>query len=265
MTHLLHRELTGQIIRVYYNVYNGLSRTYPEFIYENAMMDDLTESGVKCTRQDEYKIFYKEWIVGRQRLDIFVANEVVVELKALPHLTRLNQAQTISYLKTTGKQVGLLCNFGSVEPEFKRLYFTLGQPYSHQPAKDKSWADLQFPEISGQIISGLFEIHNNLGPGFVHRIYANACYKEMQSRGLEVKPIREITVYYRGKSVGRVRQKHLLIEGVIMLFPVAVGDIEQIEPENLRRWMSSQGVPLGILANFQSERLELKFMKELKN
>lgn len=41
VTELLHRELTNKIIRVYYDVYNGLSRTYPEFIYENAMMRDL--------------------------------------------------------------------------------------------------------------------------------------------------------------------------------------------------------------------------------
>ena len=48
----------------------------------------------------------------------------------------------------------------------------------------------------------------------------------------------------------------------IMLFPVTVRDKRQIEPENLRRWMASQGVPLGIMANFHAGRLELMFMKE---
>lgn len=47
-----------------------------------------------------------------------------------------------------------------------------------------------------------------------------------------------------------------------MIFPLAVREISQIEPENLRRWMESQDVPLGILANFHSERLDLQFMKE---
>jgi len=58
MTELLYRDLTDKIIRVYYDVYNGLSRTYPEFIYENAMMHDLTRDGVRCTRQEEYQIHY---------------------------------------------------------------------------------------------------------------------------------------------------------------------------------------------------------------
>ena len=53
MTELLHRELTDKIIRVYYDVYNGLSRTYPEFIYENAMMQDLARRGIECSRQDD--------------------------------------------------------------------------------------------------------------------------------------------------------------------------------------------------------------------
>ena len=49
MTELLHAELTKEIIGVYYDVYNGLSRTYPEYIYEAAMMLGLEkEKGIPC-------------------------------------------------------------------------------------------------------------------------------------------------------------------------------------------------------------------------
>ena len=176
MKELLHRELTEKIIRAYYNVYNGLSRTYPEFIYENAMIQELGRSRINCIRQEEYSILYKEWLAGKQRLDIFVAEQVVVEIKSKPNLSRLDQAQTMSYLKTTGQQVGLLFNFGSVEPEFNRLFFTERpiQPLSSSP--EQGWPDLLFPELSYQILGGLFEVHNELGPGFIHRIYARACY-----------------------------------------------------------------------------------------
>ena len=262
MTELLHRELTNKIIRVYYDVYNGLSRTYPEFIYENAMMRDLARSGIECSRQDEYQVFYKDWLVGAQRLDIFVAKEVVVELKATSSLTRLNQAQTFSYLKVTGKQVGLLFNFGSPQPEFKRL-FRAPEPVRTAPVPpEKEWPDLMFPDLSYRVIGGLYQVHNELGPGFIHRIYANACYREMQDRGLEVKPLRHMTVMYRGEAVVDVHLRHLHIENRMMVFPVAVTDTNQVEPENLRRWMASQDVPLGILANFHAERLDLVFMKE---
>ena len=179
---LLHADLTRQIIGVYYSVYNGLSRTYPEYIYENAMMAELERLGIHCVRQDDYAIIYKDYLVGRQILDIFVAEEVVVELKARPSLTRLNAAQTTSYLKTTGKQVGLLFNFGGSQPEFKRVFLSEERrtPANTAESASRTWPDLLYPELSYQVIGALFEVHNVLGPGFVRRIYANACLRELQ-------------------------------------------------------------------------------------
>jgi GxxExxY protein len=72
MTKLIHAELTEATIGVYYDVYNDLSQTYPEFVYENSMMVGLEqEKGIPCVRQDEYEIWYKDRLVGKQRLDIF--------------------------------------------------------------------------------------------------------------------------------------------------------------------------------------------------
>ena len=262
-TRLLHADLTGKIIGVYYDVYNGLSRTYPEYIYEKAMMRDLIRLGIPCVQQDDYAIHYKEWIVGRQILDIFVADEVVVELKARPELTRLNAVQTMSYLKTTGKKVGLLFNFGDEKPDFKRIYLS-GEhrtPVNRDNADpDKTWPDLLFPELSYRVIGALFEVHNELGPGFIHRIYANACYRELQGREIAVESSKQIVVFYHGSPIGKVPFKHFLVEGRIMIFPVAISDVSKIQFENLRRWMAVHSVRFGILANFHATRLDLHFI-----
>jgi len=81
-------------------------------------------------------------LIGKQRLDIFVAGEVVVEIKVVPQLTRLHKAQTISYLKTTGKQVGLLFNFGRPEPEFARLYYEHREAAAEPEAVERACAEL---------------------------------------------------------------------------------------------------------------------------
>jgi GxxExxY protein len=112
MPQLIHQELTGDIIGAYYEVYNRTPRTHPEYIYERAMMEELRLRGRATTRQDEYSILYKEHLAGVQRLDLFVAQEVAVELKVAERLTPLHKAQGISYLKTVDKPVGLLFNFG---------------------------------------------------------------------------------------------------------------------------------------------------------
>ena len=132
MTQLLHKDLTGQIIGTYYDVFNKLSQTYPEFIYERAMTMLLERQGIQCTRQDEYQIVYKDKLIGMQRLDIFVASEVVVELKVAPHLAPIHFAQLLSYLKTVSKEVGLLFRFGGSEPEFARRVLT-------SQAKTEAW------------------------------------------------------------------------------------------------------------------------------
>jgi len=96
----IHWELTGDIIGAYYEVYNHTPRTHPEYICERAMMEELRLRGRVTTRQDEYRILYKERLVGVQRLDLFVAQEAAVEIKVAERLTRLHKAQCISYLNS---------------------------------------------------------------------------------------------------------------------------------------------------------------------
>jgi GxxExxY protein len=199
--------------------------------------------------------------VGVQRLDILAAESVVLELKVKLQLGGLDQAQTISYVKTAGKRVGLVFNFGSLKPDFKRVYFSPRTAAPCAPDLEKGRDDLLFPALTGEIIGGLFEVHATLGPGFVHRIYANACYRELQARGLAVKPLREMTVYYRGNPLGQVKLRHLQVEDKIMLFPVAIYHQDELKLENLRHWMADQGISLGILANFYAETLHPIFMR----
>ncbi len=265
MTKLLHKELTGKIIGVYYDVYNGMARTYPEFIYERAMVGDLRHDGVFCQQQDEYQIIYKDKIVGLHRLDLFVANEVVVEIKVAPQLTKLHKAQAFSYLKVIGKEVGLLCNFGNAEPEFERLYF---KPRSAQNTinteqlpQHAELAELISSELTGIVINSLYQVHTILGPGFIHRIYANATYHELLLHGLEVLPQQEYQIIYRGRPVGEIKFNHLQVDNTLMVFPVAIKEINNISINNLKAWMQVQKIPVGILANFYPTRLEFMVLR----
>jgi GxxExxY protein len=264
MMKLRHQAVTGTIIGAYYDVYNGTGRTYPEYVYERGMMMDLTSDGVKCYRQPEYQVLYKGIIVGKQVLDLFVADVISVEIKVAPALTRLHKAQGISYLKVVGVEDGLLLNFGSVGPEFERLFFnrkdTVESPVCDllMPAAGE---ESLWPELTHQIIGGLFEIHTQLGPGFIHRIYANAAYREMQLRGLNVVPRQKYRVYYRGQVIGEVNFNHLLVENKVMVFPVAVQNLNDISLMNLKAWMYHSQVRLGILANFHAMKLEFLILR----
>jgi len=177
---LPHAETTGLIIGAYYDVYNHTSKTYPEYLYERIMIMELEDRGLSVTQQDEYNIMYKGTVLGKQILDLYVASEVVIENKVVEHLSPKNMAQCLSYMKTIGRNVGLLLNFGSDKPEFKRIFFDRDDaaireqaPPLEDPKKvsDRATNDWLYPELTYKIVSALYEVHNTLGPEFVHRIY----------------------------------------------------------------------------------------------
>lgn len=263
MTKLPHYELTQTIIGAYYEAYNHTSRTFPEYIYEQAMIEELRQRAISTTRQDKYQITYKNYPVGLQQLDLFIAGEVVVENKAVDQLTRLHKAQAISYLKTVDKLTGLLFNFGGSRPEFNRLYFNPDKKPTAAPLDNQLTpsADWLYPNLAYEIVGGLYEVHATLGAGFVHRIYANACYHELKLRGLATRPAKRIQVAYKGKTIGDIAFAHLLVEGKIILFPVAISSIQDIRLENLKQWLVLSEVQLGILANFDTVKLEIMFIR----
>lgn len=265
MTELLHRDLTDIILGAYFEVYNQTLRTFPEPIFERAMIEELRRRGQQVTQQDAYVILYKGQKVGVQQLDLFVMKEVAVENKVAERITPLHKAQSISYLKTVGKRVGLLLNFGSERPQFERLYFDpdLRRPAeaAPQPSSVSLAEDLLYPELAYQIVGGLYEVHRELGPGFVHRIYANACYRELQMQGIDVQPIKRLDVQCKGVTVGNVAFGHLLVMDRVMIFPTAFQHTQAVHFDTLKHWMRQRAVRLGILANFWTNQLEVTFVR----
>jgi GxxExxY protein len=212
VTELLHKDLTHEIIGVYYTVYNKLSQTYPEFIYERAMMALLKQGGLCCRRQVECEVLYKERLVGLQRLDLLVADEVIVELKVADCIAPLHLAQLLSYLKVFSREVGLLFRFGGPEPDFARRVLSSrdwSETVASSSMKLTDRPGLLYPELTREIMGGALEVFKWLGPGLNPRLYANACYHESKLRGLPVKARREIRVFMDGLDLGEIKLRHL--------------------------------------------------------
>jgi GxxExxY protein len=265
MTELLFKELTGHVLRAYYAVYNGTSRTYPEFVYENGMVRLLSKGRIHYRRQPEYRITYKERLVGVQRIDILLVDEkVVIECKVVPRLEGIHKAQTFSYMKTIGARVALLLNFGGPEPEFERLYFDPDRPTEYESdfrPSDELPDGLLYPEVTGEVLGTAVEVHRALGPGFIHRIYANACYHEYQLRGIGAEPRREYHVIFQGESIGSLKLNHFVVGGAVMHFPVAIRDVADVSVHNLKDWMRHQDIRLGVLTNFYETAIRPVFVR----
>ncbi|MCD8741816.1 GxxExxY protein [Mucilaginibacter roseus] len=114
-------DATSSIIGCAMRVHSALGNGFQEVIYQRALEIELREAGLDHKREMDMPIFYKGILIGSRRVDFFVNNEIMVELKALINLEDVHLAQGINYLEAYNLKTGLLINFGSKSLQFKRL------------------------------------------------------------------------------------------------------------------------------------------------
>jgi GxxExxY protein len=116
-------DLTYRIIGAAMAVHNELGPGYKEEVYERTLAVELEKRKIMARRQHPLDVYYEGQQVALFYLDLFVEDQVVVEIKAFSHqLTDDERAQVINYLKASEAPVGLLFNFGRRRLEYHRIF-----------------------------------------------------------------------------------------------------------------------------------------------
>lgn len=116
-----YSDLTAKIIGSAMEVHKILGNGFQEVIYQRALAIEMESQKLSFAREQEMQIEYKGREIGTRRVDFFVENKVMVEIKAIIKLEDVHLAQAINYLEAYDLEIGLLINFGSKSLEFKRL------------------------------------------------------------------------------------------------------------------------------------------------
>ena len=107
-------ELTYEIRGAIFDVYNELGPGLLESVYEEALVFELKERGLKVERQMEVPIRYKgNELKTPLRLDFLIENTIIVELKSVEEMKPVFAKQLLTYLRLLDKRVGLLVNFSA--------------------------------------------------------------------------------------------------------------------------------------------------------
>ena len=114
-------DLSGKVIEAAMAVHRELGPGFLESVYQRAMQVSLLNRGIPYEQQKEIQITFEGISVGCHRLDIIVAGELILELKAVQSFEDFHFAQLKSYLKATGLRVGLLLNFNAATLAIKRV------------------------------------------------------------------------------------------------------------------------------------------------
>lgn len=106
------RHVTGAIIGAAIEVHKALGPGLLESAYEACLAFELVQRGLRVEQQKPLPIVYRDVTLEcGYRLDLLVAESVIVEIKAVEKLAPIHDAQVLSYLKLSGHKVGLLINF----------------------------------------------------------------------------------------------------------------------------------------------------------
>lgn len=110
---VIENLIARQVVDVAYHIHSTLGPGLLEAVYEEIMAYELGKRDFRVTRQQEIPVHYEQMTfpVGF-RADLIVDDLVIIEIKSVEKLNPVHKKQLLTYLRLTGKKLGLLINFG---------------------------------------------------------------------------------------------------------------------------------------------------------
>lgn len=117
-------------------VHSTLGNGFQEVIYQRALVIEMRKQGLAFQREMKMTIFYEGENIGTRRVDFFVEDTIMLEIKAVSKLEDVHLSQAMNYCQAYNLPIGLLINFGSRSLTFKRVY-NLNHPDNKKHCLDK--------------------------------------------------------------------------------------------------------------------------------
>jgi GxxExxY protein len=255
----MHENLTYKINGCIFKVYNTLGKIWSEEVYEKALQLELQAQGLQAECQKEFEVFYFGKRVGNYRIDILVQDTVIVELKAVPKIMPLHQAQIISYLKGYNKPIGILANFAGNMLYHRTFPNKLDQKTALIDRFDFTKLQLEEAEEIKDLLLIANRILTTLGVGYFHQIYRRAFYYELKNSGIEFEVKKEVTATYSEHILGS-KPVNFFIIGDLLLSVVAVQEINKPILAKFDNYIKHLKCQRGLIFNFNAIKLDYRYL-----
>lgn len=114
-------DITEKIIGCAMRVHSAMGGGFMEIVYQRCMAIEFKLNNIAFVEESEMPIYYLGYKVGTRRVDFFVEDKIILELKATGKLDDTHLAQALNNLEASNNEIGMLINFGGKSLEFKRL------------------------------------------------------------------------------------------------------------------------------------------------
>ena len=123
-------ELPGRVIGAAMKVHATLGPGFTELVYQNALALEMALDGIPFELEVKLDVRYRGEMVGHYRVDLLVAGDLILELKAVQAILPEHEVQVVSYLAATGLEHALLLNFGAKSLQIKKKFRSPHRPES---------------------------------------------------------------------------------------------------------------------------------------
>ena len=109
---MTENEISKQIVDAAYKIHTTLGPGLFESVYETVMAQELSNRGLKVVRQQAIPVVRENvHLEAGFRADLIVGDKVIIEIKSVETLAPVHRKQLLTYLRLTGRKLGLLINF----------------------------------------------------------------------------------------------------------------------------------------------------------
>jgi GxxExxY protein len=123
---------------------------------------------------------------------------------------------------------------------------------------DKKYDYTDRDPLTGKIIAACYQVHNELGPGFVERVYLTALKIALKKLELNYQEEKEFWVSFQGENVGKFRADLVIEDKVIVELKAIEGRMPKVFESQVISYLKASGLNVGLLVNFGNRRCEVR-------
>ena len=190
-------------------------------------------------------------------MDFLIDGRLVVEIKSVEVVHPVHVAQLLTYLRISGRELGLLINFDV--PVLKDGIQRKVWSHDGEPPPDDTHgleqADFNDTGLASEVVACAFEVHRTLGPGLLRSAYEECLCYELSRRNLRFERKKLLAVHHCGSDLKTPTELRLLVEGRMPVECLSVGELTDLHVTRLLARMRQHGWPEGFLFNFNAQLL----------
>lgn len=243
-------------------VRNELKAGWSEHIYHQALRHSLLDEGIPVQSKPRRPMIHRGVEVHVFEPDLIVSDEIILELKVLPHASEFageHTAQIIHYLKFFEKHLGILINFAPARVLTKRVVWDepslnidedLGHIESFLSTPDRT--------ILQDIRESLFALAEEYGLGYSDLIYRNLVIADLRYRSLPCRTEIVVPAKWRQNVIGHHPTQYLLVADTVLVHVCALPKRPSTyEFTSMKTYLHNLGLRYGLLINFGYHQLQL--------